>query len=592
MKKLLLLLTAVCINFSSMAATEINGIYYDLDDINHTATVVKPPLLSDYSGEMVIPVSVLDNGETYLVTTIGASAFEATGITAITIPEGIKIMEELAFAHTAITSVVIPESIEHMYGGNQFAMCTSLKTVVWKPRYVSGVDYTDSEGNVFPIFSGATHVESFTFGENVQIIPASLCNSLGPIQSITIPNSVTTIEEKAFYQTGLRSVTIPENVEHVFGAAFQKCLLLQDVVWNARNVSGVDYYDSEKGGYMSIFTSANLRSITFGEHVETIPATLCTNSTNITSVVIPASVTKIEDKAFSKCTSLATVICNAVTPPVCGTTVFNDATYPGKLLLPSTSKYAYHDAAGWSNFFKDVLVDDKVANTFVLANYVDRYRDVTLSGRTLFHDGSFNTLCLPFDMSAADIAHSPLADYFKLKRFVSATVTNPGTADEELQITMENAHTIEAGVPYFISWESGADVVAPEFEAVKITAASGQTIGTSGDAVQCVGSFSPVSFTEGDYSKLFVGADNTLYWSSTNSSLKGFRAHFIINGASSAPARSGMRARIVEAPEVATGDPLTPCLEGKVVGTKAIVDGQLVITCGDRQYNAQGQLIK
>lgn len=403
------------------------------------------------------------------------------------------------------------------------------------------------------------------------------------LTSVTIPGSVETIGASAFLEcTALTSVTIPSGVRTISESAFCRCselvsLTIEEGVTRIENVA--------------FNNCSKLTEVVIPESVEYLGMMAISQCPLLTSITILSSTVSFDTYTFYGC-PLASITCSAVVPPTCTNGTFDNTVYDGKLIIPEASKYAYHDAAVWSKFFKDVPVDDKATNTFVPADYVDKYRDVQLTGRTLFHDGSFNTLCLPFDMSAADIAHSPLADYFKLKRFVSATVTNPGTADEELQITMENAHTIEAGVPYFISWESGADVVAPEFEAVKITAASGRTIGTSGDAVQCVGSFSPVSFTEGDYSKLFVGADNTLYWSSTNSSLKGFRAHFIINGASSAPARAGMRARIVEAPEVATGDPLTPCLEGKVVGTKAIVDGQLVITCGDRQYNAQGQLIK
>ncbi len=46
-------------------------------------------------------------------------------------------------------------------------------------------------------------------------------------------------------------------------------------------------------------------------------------------------------------------------------------------------------------------------NTEALTKYDGRSMNVTLAGRTLYKDGSWNTLCLPFDVE--DISSSPLA---------------------------------------------------------------------------------------------------------------------------------------------------------------------------------------
>ena len=70
---------------------EVNGIFYNLNNNAKTAEVTYESSTSyPYSGEVVIPSSILYNGITYSVTRIGSFAFEdCTGLTAVTIPSSV-----------------------------------------------------------------------------------------------------------------------------------------------------------------------------------------------------------------------------------------------------------------------------------------------------------------------------------------------------------------------------------------------------------------------------------------------------------------------------------------------------------------------
>jgi len=89
--------------------------------------------------------------------------------------------------------------------------------------------------------------------------------------------------------------------------------------------------------------------------------------------------------------------------------------------------------------------------------------DVTISGRTLYKDDSWNTICLPFGMSAAQVT-TQLAPT-KLMTLSTATFSE-GT----LTLNFADAETIEAGKPYIIKWTSD-DNFTPTFTGVTINSA-------------------------------------------------------------------------------------------------------------------------
>ena len=188
------------------------------------------------------------------VTNIGSSAFEGcTGLTEVTIPN-------------SVTSI----------GSRAFEDCTGLTTVIWNARnaeYYNGLSY-DSP------FSNCDRLTDFVFGEEVEHIPAYLCRELTLLNTIVIPNSVTSI--------GI--------------SAFDGCSGLTEVIWNARNVQ--DFQDNSRRPFSGC---DRLTDFVFGEEVEHIPAYLCRELTLLNTIVIPNSVTSIGTNAFSFCRGLTKV---------------------------------------------------------------------------------------------------------------------------------------------------------------------------------------------------------------------------------------------------------------------------------------------
>ena len=203
--------------------------------------------------------------------------------------------------------------------------------------------------------------------------------------------------------------------------------------------------------------------------------------------------------------------------------------------------------------FKTITLADNADNSSTISEWNGGVAEVTLSGRTLYKDGAWNTLCLPFSLSAEQIAANT---DFAGATLMTMDVTKKNGFDVEdgtLYLWFKTATEIEAGVPYLVKWDKAADydnnpsvydIVSPVFKGVTVSNSTAQTVEskTAGlETVQMVGTYSPVGVTADDKSILFLGDANTLYYSTVDRQIRSYRAYFsvpYINGHAEAKARA------------------------------------------------------
>ena len=243
-----------------------------------------------------------------------------------------------------------------------------LTSVVWNAKNCA--DFSSASES--PFSDIRSQITSFTFGESVQHIPAYLCYQMSKLTSVTIPNSVTSIGDDAFYNcsgltspvynahcfvympssykgvyvipegikqiegyafyncSGLTSVTIPNSVTLIEYSAFEGCSGLTSITI-PNSVKGIES-GAFKGcsgltsivwntknwndNYSNPFNNirSQITSFTIGDNVQYIPAYLCRGMSKLTSITIPNSVTTIGGWAFQSCSGLTSVtIGNSVT---------------------------------------------------------------------------------------------------------------------------------------------------------------------------------------------------------------------------------------------------------------------------------------
>ena len=242
------------------------------------------------------------------VTSIGGYAFyKCTGLTSITIPDSVTSIGDEAFSFTAWydaqpagnvyigrvyyrykgtmpdeTSIVIKEGTKAI-ADSAFEDYTRLKSIT----------IPDSVTNIGDkAFYGCTGLTGIiTIPDSVTSIGYGTFRSCYGLTSITIPNSVTRIGNYAFEGcAGLTSITIPDSVTSIGVSAFEECYRLTSV------------YITDLAAWCNIsFGSYYANPLSEAEK-------LYINGVLATDITIPDSVTSIGKYAFYGCDSLTSVI--------------------------------------------------------------------------------------------------------------------------------------------------------------------------------------------------------------------------------------------------------------------------------------------
>ena len=221
---------------------ENNGLFYTIGE-NNTASITSAD--RGISGSVAIPSQVVLNGKKYDVTSIGGWAFYySTGVSSITIPSSVTSIGDYAFSYKDLASIIVET------GNTKYDSRNNCNAII------------ETSSNT--LFAGC--------------------------KNTVIPNSVTSIGDKAFLSCSLTSVTIPSSVTSIGEHAFAYC--------------------------------------------------------SLTSVTIPNSVTSIGNGVFLYCSGLKKIVSEIIKPFEIG----DIGTTSVILIVPVGTKAAYQSTTGWSNF--------------------------------------------------------------------------------------------------------------------------------------------------------------------------------------------------------------------------------------------------
>ena len=171
-------------------------------------------------------------------------------------------------------------------------------------------------------------------------------------------------------------------------------------------------------------------------------------------------------------------------------------------------------------------------NKNLIETYKGGANDLTIYGRTLYKDGAWNTLCLPFTISQEQLQ----ADDCPLKG-VSIKTLNACSFNEEtgtLTLNFRDDNSIQANTPYIIKWnkptdgDESATVVNPTFKGVSIEEPDmpGMLPYVDAGDVQFIGQFAPKKLEANNRKTLYMGSGNKLYYPTADMTIGAFRCYF------------------------------------------------------------------
>ena len=254
----------------------------------------------------------------------------------ITIPKNITIINRSAFENCfSLETINIHDSIKFI-GIDAFA------NTAWYNNQPDGLIYLNNnllgyKGNK----SKVTHIE---IKEGTKILPYEVFADFKNLVSVSIPQSVTTIEALAFKNcTSLEKIDIHGSIENISGSAFT------NTAWYNNQPDGLVYFDNILLAYKG--DKSKITHIEIKEGTKYLPFKILANFENLVSVSIPESVTFISYGAFENCISLSEIIIPENTKTI-GQAAFRGCTSLKTIEFKSTTPPEIHG----KTFKKDVQI--------------------------------------------------------------------------------------------------------------------------------------------------------------------------------------------------------------------------------------------
>lgn len=258
----------------------------------------------------------------------------------------------LVFTRSTSNSIVISR--------NEIQPMSALKFVGEEadiePISTSTITYTTDDGNIVDIFTTegfgagyisnvydtANNIGTITFDGEITTIPAEAFLVCTNLTSVQIPNSVTTISEKAFYGCNyVEKIIIPESVTHIAETAFEGCSGEAHISCNVNDKAFVGALFTKvilddcvtSLGQECFMDCTELKEVVLSKGLTSIPYCAFQN-TAIESIIIPNTITVLEEGAFYQCGKLKHIsLPDSV--DVIGQAAFADCTSLTEIQMPT-----------------------------------------------------------------------------------------------------------------------------------------------------------------------------------------------------------------------------------------------------------------
>jgi len=347
--------------FAGKTNGEVTALYFAPEGL--TGEVVIPSTVTTiganlFAGHKGVTKVSFENNTASDSLVLGASMFEnAKALVEVRLPNGLKVIPAKLFMGSTVQTIFVPNTVTTI-NTQAFANCEKLTTLTFE----------EGNDNVALTFTAATSATTSAFSGTKKLatikLPdrtASITNYMfagSYVQNLTLPANATSIGQYAFANCkGLTNFVMPNSITTLGNYAFVGCVNLTTITLS-ENLTTIPQYAFAKatigGGIGGLRPSPGSTSTTY-------------EAAGITSIHIPAKVTKIDNYAFDQCKDLKTITFaenGALT--TLGNYVFRDSGLTAITLPNTVTTVGTYTFAGCANL-KTVVLSE---NMTTISNYM------------------------------------------------------------------------------------------------------------------------------------------------------------------------------------------------------------------------------
>lgn len=276
------------------------------------------------------------------VKSISKAVFKDSQIKKVVLNEGLQSIGDLAFFNSTVQEIVFPTTLER-FEKNIFYYCRNLKKAD-----LSRTKLTKLPAGTF-VYAG---VEEVLLPVTLKEIGAQAFLNTSQLKMLEIPENVRIIGLEAFRESGITTVKLPNSVTTIEQRAFYYCPELTEVT-----TYGTALNDAPDAMIHSYGLEGCLKLVRFEipKSIRILGQGLLGGNRKVIQLTIPANVTQINFSAFNN-TGIKEVKVEGMTPPQ----VFEKVWYgfPDDITVirvPAESVEKYKNANGWRDFTNKIV---------------------------------------------------------------------------------------------------------------------------------------------------------------------------------------------------------------------------------------------
>ena len=254
----------------------------------------------------------------------------------LTIPQGITAIGDYLASETQVRHIVVPDTVASLGRGagknNGFMISFSF------PKQISISDATE-------IFGYDVSLRGITLPEGITTFGGYEFASCNDMEFVVIPDGVLSLSYYSLDSCAkLKHVYLPTSITSIGPMAFRSNYTLKSF---NRPVHGTP-------GSNAFYRDCNLESIELAD-ATSIGQRAFDGCGMLTEVILPATLTDINQNAFIDCCNLQRLVVKATTPPTINANSFTRTPATMQIIVPTANVADYQAASNWSSYSSQIV---------------------------------------------------------------------------------------------------------------------------------------------------------------------------------------------------------------------------------------------